>query len=183
MRLNTPAKSIRNGIFLVPGDRNIEGLFLSHSIYNNYIFPKIALGKHPLIIPRKKYRAQCQKTVNQLSIAAKSIDSPVSTLSGGNAQKVVIGKWLSFDTKVLLLSDPAKGVDVGVKQDIYELILRMSKEKGMSTVLYASDADELIKYCDRVLIMFEGHFTRELCGEEIKEETVYEAMMSAKLSK
>ncbi|WP_066649865.1 sugar ABC transporter ATP-binding protein [Christensenella timonensis] len=178
LKMKSPADAISKGIFLVPGDRNAEGLFLQHSVYDNFVYPKLAQKKHPLVIPEKKYREEGKETVKKLSVVAKDLNTRVATLSGGNAQKVVIGKWLTFDIKVLLLSDPAKGVDIGAKEDMYRFIQEMTQKDGASVVLYASDAEELIKYCDRVLIMFEGQFVAELCGDDIREDKIYAATMS-----
>jgi ribose transport system ATP-binding protein len=175
--LNRPASAIRNSIFLVPGDRQQEGLLLKHSLFTNLIFPRLGLSRQPLFTPRKKYREECQRVVNVLSIQAHSLDMAVGTLSGGNQQKVVVGKWLPFETKVLLLADPAKGVDVGAKRDLYEYIVRQVEEKKMSVILYASDNEELITYCDRLMIMYEGQIVAILEGDDITEETVVATSM------
>jgi ribose transport system ATP-binding protein len=177
VRLTRPANAIRNSILLVPGDRQLEGLFLRHSLFTNIIFPKLGLGRQPLFTPRKRYRQECQQVVDALSIQAHSLDMPVGTLSGGNQQKVVVGKWLSFDTNVLLLADPAKGVDVGAKQDLYEYILRQVKITKMSVILYASDNQELIEYCNRLLIMYEGQVVATLEGDDINEDTIIATSM------
>jgi ribose transport system ATP-binding protein len=102
---------------------------------------------------------------------------PVRTLSGGNQQKVVVGKWLPFQTNVLLLADPAKGVDVGAKRDLYEYILSQVGEKKMSVILYASDNEELIEYCDRLLIMYEGQVVATLEGDDITEDRIIAASL------
>jgi ribose transport system ATP-binding protein len=93
----------------------------------------------------------------------------VSQLSGGNQQKVVVGKWLSLNPEILLLNDPTKGVDVGARRNLYEIILRLA-EKGTSVILYASDNEEFIDNCDRVLIVFEGRIVREIGADDISEE-------------
>lgn len=172
IRLNRPSDAITNGILLVPGDRQREGLSLEHSIYSNMIFPKIGLRHHPLFIPERRYCQNCEEIVKILSIKTPSIDVPVNNLSGGNQQKVVVGKWLSFDVQVFLLSDPAKGVDVGAKRDLYEYIVKLAKEKKIGVILYASDNEELIEYADRILIMYEGRTVATLTGEEIKDDTI-----------
>ena len=177
VKLNKPANAIRNNILLVPGDRQQEGLFLKHSVYTNMIFPKMALKHQPLFIPRKKYREECEQIIKTLSIKTHSIDTIVNTLSGGNQQKVVVGKWLSFDTNVLLLADPAKVVDIGAKRDLYDYIVRQVREKNMSVILYASDNEELIEYCDRILIMYEGQIVATLEGDDINEDTIVAASM------
>ena len=94
----------------------------------------------------------------------------VSHLSGGNQQKVVVGKWLSLSPAVLLLNDPTKGVDVGTRENIYRIIAGCSS--GTSVVLYASDNEELIDNCDRVLIVFEGKIVKEMTGDDITEEKI-----------
>jgi ribose transport system ATP-binding protein len=172
VKLNKPSNAIKNNILFVPGDRQLEGLFLKHSVYNNIVFPRLALKKAPFIIPRKQYRKECREIADVLSIKTYNVDMPVQTLSGGNQQKVVIGKWLSFDINVLLLADPAKGVDIGAKRDLYDYISRLVKEKDMSVVLYASDNEELIDYCDRLLIMYEGRVVSTLSGDEITDERI-----------
>jgi ribose transport system ATP-binding protein len=177
IRLTRPATAIRNSILLVPGDRQQEGLFLRHTLFTNLIFPKLGLGRQPLFTPRRSYREECARVIDTLAIQAHSQDVPVGTLSGGNQQKVVVGKWLSFDTKVLLLADPAKGVDVGAKQDLYEYIVKQVRGGRMSVILYASDNEELIEYCDRLMIMYEGQVVAVLEGDDINEDTVVATSM------
>jgi len=177
IKLNKPANAIKNGILLVPGDKHLEGLFLKHTVLTNMIFPKMGLQNHPLFIPYKKYRKDSEQVIDVLSIKTFSIDMPVDTLSGGNQQKVVVGKWLSFDTNVLLLADPAKGVDVGAKRDLYQYIVNQVREKKMSVILYASDNEELIEYCDRILIMYEGQIVATLEGDEINDDAVVACSM------
>lgn len=177
VKLNSPQTAIRNGILLVPGDRQNEGLFLDNSIYMNMIYPKLALKKQPVFTPEAKYRSESEEIVKNHSIKAESIDIPVNNLSGGNQQKVVVGKWFTFDMNVLLLADPAKGVDVGAKRDLYKFIENLAKDRQVGIVLYASDNDELINYCDRVLIMYEGQIVSELKGKEISDDNIIAASM------
>jgi len=176
-RLTRPKYAIKNNILLVPGDRELEGLFLQHSVYSNIVFPKLSEPKEPLFMPRSKYREECRETVDALSIKIGGLNLPVRTLSGGNQQKVVVGKWLSFNTEVLLLSDPAKGVDVGAKRDLYEYIVNRVRESKMSVILYASDNEELVDYCDRVMIMYEGRIVEVLEGDEIQADRIIESSM------
>lgn len=177
IKLTRPVNAIRNSILLVPGDRQLEGLFLKDSVYKNTIFPKLALKRQPIFTPAKKYRMECEDIVKKLSVKTHNIDTPVGTLSGGNQQKVVVGKWLTFDINVLLLADPAKGVDIGAKIDLYQYIVDMVKEKNTSVILYASDSEELIQYCDRVLIMYEGQIVDTLEGCDINEDEIVSASM------
>ena len=177
IKLTKPVNAVRNSILLVPGDRQLEGLFLKDSVYTNIIYPKLALKRQPVFTPSKKYRAECGQIVKTLSVKTHNIDTAVGTLSGGNQQKVVVGKWLTFDINVLLLADPAKGVDIGAKRDLYQYILDMVKEKNTSVILYASDSEELIQYCDRVLIMYEGQIVETLEGCNINEDEIVSASM------
>ncbi len=177
LSLNTPNTAVRHGVLLVPGDRQKEGLMLKDSIYANFVLPKLALKRQPFFMPREKYHQEGEEIVKKLSIKTESLDTTVNNLSGGNQQKVVVGKWLPFDMKVMLLSDPAKGVDVGAKRDMYAFITNMVKEKEMSVILYASDSDELISYCDRVLIMYEGGICGELTGSGITDEAIVQTSL------
>lgn len=170
--LKTPTEAVRKGVLLVPGDRQKEGLMLQNSVYKNLIFPKLALKNQPFFTPDKKYREESEEIVKALSIKTENLDTQVDKLSGGNQQKVVVGKWLPFDVKVLLLADPAKGVDVGAKRDLYAFIMDMVEKNNISVVLYASDNDELVSYCDRVLVMYEGRICSELTGTQISDEAI-----------
>lgn len=177
LNLTKPQTAIRNSMLLVPGDRQKEGLMLGHSLFTNMIFPKLALKKQPLFTPRKKYREECNDVIKSLSIKAHSVDTITGTLSGGNQQKVVVGKWLPFETQILLLADPAKGVDVGAKREMYDYILKQVREKQMSVILYASDSEELMEHCDRLMIMYEGQQVAMLSGDEINEDTIIATSM------
>jgi ribose transport system ATP-binding protein len=179
INLNKPIKAVSSNILLVPGDREQEGLFLQHSIYNNLIFPKLTLKKESFFTKNKKYRAESEKVIETLSIKVESIDTHVNTLSGGNQQKVVVGKWLFFNTSVMLLVDPAKGVDIGAKTELYEYILRQV-DKGMSVILYASDNEELVSYCNRILVMHEGEIVGEIAGDKISEDALVAVSMNIK---
>lgn len=180
IRLSRPSKAINHNIFLVPGDRNAEGLMLEHSVQENLDFPRLTRKGHSPFVSQRRNAKEDRKIVDRLSIKTKALHSPVSTLSGGNAQKVVIGKWLNFPMNVLLLADPAKGVDVGAKHDMYALVRELSEKNGTSVILYASDTEELIEQCDRVLVMFEGRVVAELEGEHINEKEIYAATMNVK---
>ncbi|MDA3833608.1 MAG: sugar ABC transporter ATP-binding protein, partial [Spirochaetales bacterium] len=177
--LHSPSQAIGHNILLVPGDRQTEGLFLDHSVYFNLSFPRTGVKGERLFTPHNEYRKTAQEIIERLSIVAHSVDAPVNTLSGGNQQKIVVGKWLSFDISVLLLVDPAKGVDVGAKRDLYEFIEQMVEQKGISVILYASDNEELIDYCDRVLVMYEGQIVDSFTGEAISEEALIKASLQA----
>lgn len=167
-----PVQGIREGVLLVPGDRLKEGLFADKSIYFNMIYAKLGLEKQPVFTPKKKYRQEAEKVCEELSVRMRDIDQEISGLSGGNQQKIVVGKWLPLDINVMLLADPAKGVDIGAKNDLYAYIINLVEKENLSVILYASDNEELVDYCDRVLVMYEGAIVAELEGEEITEDNI-----------
>jgi ribose transport system ATP-binding protein len=165
---NTRA-AIRKGIALIPGDRQKEGLFLDHTVHANLLYPKVSLHRGSFFLPSRGYKEIAAKAIDSVSLQPPNPRLVVSQLSGGNQQKVVVGKWLGLSPKVLLLNDPTKGVDVGTRQNLYAIISQLA-QAGTSVLLYASDNEELIANCDRVLIVFEGRIVRELGAEEITEE-------------
>ncbi len=115
--------------------------------------------------------AAVEDGIRRMQIKVGSSQDPVSTLSGGNQQKVVIAKWLMTDPKIVLLNDPTRGIDVGTKQEIYRL-LRNLAEAGASIVYYSTDYEELIGCCDRVAVMYDGEIFRELQGDDINERNI-----------
>ncbi|MFR3036641.1 MAG: ATP-binding cassette domain-containing protein, partial [Blautia hydrogenotrophica] len=115
--------------------------------------------------------------ITQLNIKTPSAAQAVANLSGGNQQKVSIGKSLADDQKVLLLNEPTRGIDVEAKQEIYRLIRRLAKE-GVGILIYTSDMMEVIGLSDRIFTMYEGRITGELSGEEIEEEAIMRGAMN-----
>jgi ribose transport system ATP-binding protein len=167
--LRNTREAIRKGIALIPGDRQKEGLFLDHTVLSNLLYPKVSLHRGSFFLPAKGYQRIAADAMSAVSLQPPNPRLVVSQLSGGNQQKVVVGKWLALSPKVLLLNDPTKGVDVGTRQNLYAIISQLA-QAGTSVLLYASDNEELIANCDRVLIVFEGRIVKEFSAEEISEE-------------
>ena len=171
LRIRRARDAIRKGIYLIPGDRNRQGLFNQHSIAFNLSFPQIAMDPDGFFLNRKQIRLDSRHIMSRLSIKAGSEKTPVQNLSGGNQQKVVLGKWLNRKPAILLLSDPAKGIDVEAKKQLYDVVKELSQD-GVSVILYASDNSELVAICDRIYVMFEGKVIEEfdsdqICGEDL----------------
>jgi ribose transport system ATP-binding protein len=124
-------------------------------------------------------KSEAARVGSSLNLKMAGLEEPVSSLSGGNAQKVVIGKWLMRDPQVLLLDDPTKGVDVGTKAEFYALLTRLSSEEGKTILLYSSDDEELIGLCDRVLVMYDGMIRNELSGSTLNKENLISASLGA----
>jgi ribose transport system ATP-binding protein len=117
------------------------------------------------------------KAIERLRIKTSSPTRAVGTLSGGNQQKVVLGKWLATDPGILLLMDPTRGIDVGTKQEFY-LLIRQLADLGTTVLFYSTDYDELIGMCDRVAIIYRGQVVRELTGADITENNIVAASLS-----
>jgi len=169
-----PREAMRSGFALVPGDRAREGLLYIRSILDNMLLPSWRRFGLPLKVNNAKKEAA--QVGSSLNLKMAGLDEPVSSLSGGNAQKVVIGKWMMREPQVLLLDDPTKGVDVGTKAEFYALLTRLSEE-GKTIVLYSSDDEELIGLCDRVLVMYDGKIRTELSGNTLTKENLISASL------
>ena len=179
--LRNTRHAIRHGIVLIPGDRQKEGLFLEHTVLSNLLYPKVSMHRGSFFLPRGRYQKIASGAIDAVSLIPPDPRLMVSQLSGGNQQKVVVAKWLSLSPGVLLLNDPTKGVDVGTRQNLYAIISRLA-EQGTSVLLYASDNEELIDNCDRVLIVFEGRIVKEIHGEDITEERLVVASLNVEHS-
>jgi len=169
-----PRQAMRTGFALVPGERAKEGLLYIRSILENLLLPSWNRYGIPLQVSQAKQAAD--RVGSSLNLKMAGLNEPVSSLSGGNAQKVVIGKWLMRDPQVLLLDDPTKGVDVGTKAEFYGLLTRLCEE-GKSILLYSSDDEELIGLCDRVLVMHDGTIRTELSGSSLTKENLIAASL------
>jgi ribose transport system ATP-binding protein len=165
------AKSRDIGVALVPEDRKTEGLMLPMSVADNLTIACLnALSFGPFIDSGKEADA-IEAGIERLRIRVGSPTDPVSTLSGGNQQKVVIAKWLLTEPRVILLNDPTRGIDVGTKQELYRLMRELA-DQGAAILFYSTDYDELIGCCDRVAIMYDGRIVRELEGDELNETNI-----------
>jgi ribose transport system ATP-binding protein len=165
------AKTRDIGVALVPEDRKTEGLMLPMSIADNLTIASLgALCVGPFIDAGKEAQA-VEAGVRRLQIKIGSKSDAVSTLSGGNQQKVVIAKWLMTGPRIILLNDPTRGIDVGTKQELYRLMRELA-DQGAAILFYSTDYDELIGCCDRVAIMYDGRIVRELKDDELNETNI-----------
>ncbi len=159
-----PQQAMKQGVALVPGDRAGEGLLSIRSILDNLLIPSWRDYGFPLRMKRARQHADAIAT--RLDLKMAGLDAPVSALSGGNAQKVVIGKWLLRNPRILLLDDPTKGIDIATKAEFYRLLTRLCDE-GTTVILYSSDDEELIGLSDRLLVMHDGQISSELAGASL----------------
>ncbi len=165
------ARSGEIGMALIPEDRKTEGLMLPMSVLHNLSFAALDQMSKFGVIDRSAEKRRTDEVIDLLSIRTGGTSVPVSTLSGGNQQKVVIAKWLMISPKIILLNDPTRGIDVGTKQEIYKLIRKLADE-GAAIILYSTDYDELIGCCDRVMVMYDGEIRNTLVGDEITEHAL-----------
>ncbi len=164
--------AINAGIAMVPEDRKNEGLILETGMRNNIGLP--GLDQHRkawLFANTRREKADSERSTQQMRIKTSSDSQQVRYLSGGNQQKVVIGKWLSMNPTVLLLDEPTRGVDIGAKQEIYRLMEELAA-KGVAILFVSSEMEEVISMSDRVLVMHEGRISGELSRNDASEEAI-----------
>ncbi|MDB5515195.1 MAG: transporter related protein, partial [Tardiphaga sp.] len=165
------AKAAGIAMALIPEDRKTEGLMLQMSVRDNLSFAALSELAHGGIIDRNAEQDAVDAMIRLLAIRTDGVSVPAGALSGGNQQKLVIAKWLMRKPRIILLNDPTRGIDVGTKQEIYQLLRKLA-DAGAAIVLYSTDYDELIGCCDRVLVLYDGAVKRTLTGAEITERAL-----------
>lgn len=162
---------------LVTEDRRVDGLALEMSVKDNMTSANLKnlTGKVPGFIDRKKELEVCRKYIDRLETKVASLDQPISTLSGGNQQKVILGRWMQKDLKVFLLDEPTRGLDIGAKADVMKVIRELS-EKGAAVLVIMSDIDELMSVSQRYLVMHNGKIVSELPGNATQTELMAAAL-------
>lgn len=176
VRIGSIPDAISAGIGYVPEDRLTQGLFLEKSIADNIVASSLDGFRTPWrTLDRRRIAEAIRRLFEGLSIKAPNVDAPVRSLSGGNAQRVVLAKWLATEPKVLILNGPTVGVDVGSKALMLDL-LRQQAAEGMAVIVISDDAPELVACCHRVLVIAKGRVAHELGGDEIDVDTIQERM-------
>jgi simple sugar transport system ATP-binding protein len=178
VHLKSPSEAIELGIGYVPEDRLNEGLFLEKSIQENIVAAVLSSlrGRFGLISAAQS-EATAESTVKALQIATPDVTRPVQSLSGGNQQRVLIGRWLTIKPRVLILHGPTVGVDVGSKDTIYQIIQQLASD-GLATILISDDLPELIQNCDRILLMRKGRLAGTFDAEKVVEAELYRALLA-----
>ena len=164
-------EAIEHGLGYVSEDRKNQGVLQNMAVDFNISLPIIKKLSHMLLVNTKKEREIVQKQVDDMSIKTPSLKQRTSNLSGGNQQKVVLGKWLASESDILILDEPTRGIDVGSKQEIYKLINRLA-EQGKAIIVISSEMEELLGLTDRMLVLYEGKCTGKLEKEEYSQEKV-----------
>ena len=176
IRLNSSPAALKAGIGYVPPDRLTQGLFLEQSILRNLVAVGIdqyqSRGKR---LSKKRLAEAGEKWIKDLRIKTKNSLNPVTSLSGGNQQRVVLAKWLAMNPKLMILNGPTVGVDIGSKREILEIIRDRAKE-GMAFLVVSDDIPELIQICHRVIVIKSGQISKEFSEAELDEKVLYKEL-------
>ncbi|HSV13193.1 MAG TPA: sugar ABC transporter ATP-binding protein [Tepidisphaeraceae bacterium] len=171
LRVGRPRDAINAGIYLVPEDRRKTGLIVDMTIRENITLPALWNYTSAALISRARECEESQKQVKALRVKTPSLEAKAMNLSGGNQQKVVLGKWLSLKPKVLIVDEPTRGIDVGAKAEIYRLLRALSDE-GVAVIAVSSDLEEVLNISDRIAVMREGAIAGMLRREQFSEQAV-----------
>ncbi|CAG7616568.1 sugar ABC transporter ATP-binding protein [Leucobacter soli] len=174
VKLRSPRKGREAGVALVPEDRKGQGIIPMLTVRENFTLPTITrLAKRLFVSPRRE-RSLVRTWAERLKVNPPLVERPLSAFSGGNQQKVVLGKWLLADPTLLILDEPTRGVDVGAKADIHEIIGEFARDGG-GVLMISSELPELLAVCDRIVVLHEGRITSVIDREQATEETVMRA--------
>ena len=172
IEIHSPSDAIRQGVVLAPEDRKKDGLCTKLSIRHNIALPNLDLLCNRLgVVSHSKENAMCERAVKNLQIKTPSVDVDAANLSGGNQQKVVVGKWLARDSRVVIFDEPTRGIDVAAKVEIYHLMNQLKKQ-GIAVMFVSSELPEVLGIADRVIVMCDGQITGEVMARETTQNEI-----------
>jgi ribose transport system ATP-binding protein len=172
----SPRSMSKRGMAFTPEDRKLQGLVQILSIKDNLVHACLGLVSPGGFVDKKLEKKFADRQVDTLQIKTTGIELPMTSLSGGNQQKVVVGKWLNADPKVIILDEPSRGIDVNAKQQIFQIIWDQSR-RGIASVVVSSELEELLEVCHRIIIMRLGRFIGEVRPEDVTIEQLYSLCM------
>lgn len=172
MNMSSVQKAIECGIAYVPEDRLSEGLFLSQSIKRNILATNLDVGTKGIFMDKDAAAHRAQSMVDEMTIKTANYENAVNTLSGGNQQRVVLGKWLLTSAKILILNGPTVGVDIGSKSEIHSIIRKIAQDEDIAVIMMSDDIQELVHNCNRIIIMHKGEFIDEISAEDAEENDI-----------
>lgn len=175
-----PRDAIEQGIYLVPEDRRAEGLIVEMSVRENVSLPSLRNFSRFGLISRKGERDAARRQVDSLRIKTPTVEARVRNLSGGNQQKVVLGKWLMMDPRVMIFDEPTRGIDIGARAEIYRLIRDLAA-RGAVILVISSDMEEILNISDRIAVMHEGEITGTLDRADCTEQNVMQLAVGKKI--
>jgi ribose transport system ATP-binding protein len=169
-----PWHAVELGIGLIPGDRKTQGAILALPVEVNFTLASLrALTNHLGLIKGSRERPLVQKLASNLAVKAANLREPMIKLSGGNQQKVVIGKWLARSPSIFLFCDSTRGVDIAAKAAIYEIVRKLASE-GKGVIYHSTEHEELVSLCDRVLVFRDGRISGALEGDQLTHQRLLE---------
>ena len=171
IEINNAKDAISNGIVYLTEDRKALGLFLELSVKNNISAMRVRNVSRRGLIYREIEDKQCNDYINMMDIKCRGVDSLISSLSGGNQQKVLISKLLTIKPKIIIMDEPTRGIDVGAKSEIHKLLRKLANE-GTGIIMISSELPEVIGMCDRVVVMHEGSLSGEAVREDLNEKKI-----------
>ena len=179
VRIKSPEDAIRAGLAFCTENRREEGIFPDVSVQNNLTLCSLdQLSKAGFINSRKRKQLS-EDYIEKLMIKTPSGEQLIKNLSGGNQQKVILSRWMAIHPKLIILDEPTRGIDVGAKAEIERLIHEFS-EQGISILFISSEMAELVRNCDRILVLRDGKIMGELTGQEISEKSIMETIATGK---
>ena len=171
LNIKTPVDAMKQGISLVPENRKVEGLYHVQSVAFNSTIEVLHEFINKLMVNAKRETEITQEYIDKMHTKTPSHEQSVTNLSGGNQQKVMIGRWLATHPKLLILDEPTRGVDVGAKAEIYEIMNELTKQ-GVSIIMISSELPEIINMADRVYVMYDGRITGCIDYENVSQEAI-----------
>jgi ribose transport system ATP-binding protein len=169
-------QAVRCGVAYLARDRRANGIFPSLSIADNFAMASLGRDLRLGLIDRGRRRRRYERWRDRLSIVAPAPEAPITTLSGGNQQKVLLARWLALEPTVLLLNDPTRGVDQRTRETLYEVFADLARRDGVSIVLLSTEIEEVLRLCDRVLVFRERRIAASLAGDGLTADGVIAAM-------
>jgi ribose transport system ATP-binding protein len=169
--IRKPSDAIKSGLFCAPEDRKKDGLCVKMTLAENITLPSLDIVSRYGVISRRKEVQKSGEMIQSLKIKARNVEQYVRNLSGGNQQKVVVGKWLMRDAQVVIFDEPTRGIDVASKIEIYNIINEL-KKNGIGVMFVSSELPEVLGMSDRILVMCNGRITAELVTRETNQEEI-----------
>ena len=175
IKIKKPIQAMKNGIAYLPEDRKLDGIVGDLSVRENIILALQVMRGFFKPFSHAQAQAFAEEYIKLLDIKTASADTPIKSLSGGNQQKVILGRWLLTHPEYLILDEPTRGIDVGTKVDIQKLVLKLASE-GMSITFISSETDEMLRTCSRLVVMRDGKQVGELTGDELTQSGIMSAI-------
>jgi ribose transport system ATP-binding protein len=179
LRRGSVSESVRAGVGLAPEERKSQGLLLHESVYSNITISSMGAFSRGGFLNRSAEKRRAAEVTASLDVRPAGVTRAARTLSGGNQQKVVLARWLLRECRVLLLDEPTRGVDVGARTEIYQLIRRLA-DSGVAVVVVSSEIEEVLGLADRVLVVREGQVVHESAATELDESRVLDLVMEGR---